>query len=176
MSGWHGLEPLRYAIWNPVDHYGVEVTKGLERLTDLTLPVRERLWGVEHLIHESMVGDEPGEVTLEFLNPDQCGYDTAHAKPGRWLSGIVGRGRMGDVPIFATEILCVGEDGANELRCRFWIGYKLEDDGNLVCKLPTNIEVPPTMLHHLVMHNYREFAHLDKVLPRLYAEEKDNWL
>lgn len=175
-AGWHAIEPLRYAIWNPVDHYGVTVTKGWDRLTDLTLPVRERVWGVEHLIHESMVGDEPGELTLAFKRPEDCGYDTSKVAPSRWLTGIVAQGSMGDVPVFATEILCQGEDGVNEIRCRFWIGYELQDDGSLVCKIPPHIKVPPEMIHHLVMHNYREFAHLDKVLPRLYAEEKDNWL
>lgn len=23
--GWHGIEPLRYAIWDPLDHYGLEI-------------------------------------------------------------------------------------------------------------------------------------------------------
>ena len=113
---------------------------------------------------------------MEFFDPRECGYDADVIGTDRWLYGIcAAASRGGKIPVFATEVLVKGEDGVNEIRCRFWIGYERQSDGTIKCKLPKFVKPPKKFIHNLVQHNYSEFMHLNKILPRLYAEEKDNW-
>lgn len=175
-TSWHGIDPLRYAIWDNQDHYSLEVIENKDRLLDDSIPAGERVWGTRHKILESMVGDEPDNLELNFLCPWDLGYDKSLEGTDRWLYGICAQGYMnGKLPTFATEVLVKGEDGINEMRCRFWIGYQVQSDGSLKCKIPKFVKPPKDVVQKLVMHNYREFAHLNKFLPRLYAEEKNHW-
>ncbi len=174
-ASWHGLDPLRYAIWDPEDHYDLKIIENRERLLDDSIPAGERIWTTKHQILESMDGDAPQELMMQFMSPWECGYDRSMEGTDRWLYGICAKASMGEIPVFATEILCVGEDGINEMRCRFWIGYELQDDGSVKCKIPKFIRVPEEVGLKLVTHNYKEFTHLNKILPRIYEEEKDHW-
>lgn len=175
-ADWHGLDPLRYALWDNKDHYALEV-ENKDRLLDASISVGERIWGTKHHIFESLVGDEPQELFMEFFDPRECGYDADVIGTDRWLYGICAAAGMGGkIPVFATEVLVKGEDDVNEIRCRFWIGYERQPDGTIVCKLPKAVVPPKEFIQNLVQHNYSEFMHLNKILPRLYEEEKDNWL
>lgn len=174
-AAWHGIEPLRYAIWDNQDHYSVEVIENRERLFDDSIPVRERVWGTRHKILESFVGDVPGALEMRFLSPWECGFDKSLDGTDRLLYFICAQACIGKIPVFATEGLVKGEDGINEARCRFWIGYERQADGSFKCKLPPFIKPPKDLVHRLIMHNHREFTHLNKILPRIYEEEKDNW-
>ena len=59
---WHPLEHLRYKIWDPDDHFGVELSeKDRKRLLDESIPVRERNWGCTHYTNEQV-----GEMKLEL--------------------------------------------------------------------------------------------------------------
>ena len=64
--------------------------------------------------------------------------------------------------------------GGIELRSRFWIGFGLED-GRLVRLVPDGASVPPEVVRGLFAHNLKEFGHLAAILPRVYAENRDNW-
>lgn len=174
-ASWHGVDPLRYAIWDNQDHYGLEIIENKERLLDDSIAPGERVIGTRHKILESFICDEPEGLEMHFLSPWECGYDKSLEGTDRWLYGICAESLMGSIPVFATEVLIKGEDGVNELRCRFWIGYGREADGSFRCKIPKFIKPPKEVVHKLVMHNFKEFAHLNKILPRLYAEQKDNW-
>ena len=175
-ASWHGIDPLRYAIWDNQDHYDLKIIKNKERLLESEIPAGERIWTTEHAILESMVGDEPQNLWMHFLSPWECGYDRSLEGTDRWLYGICAEAKMGEkIPVFATEVLVKGEDGVNEIRCRFWIGYERQSDGTFQCKLPPFVKIPEEVAHKLVMHNYKEFTHLNKILPSLYEEEKDHW-
>lgn len=174
-SAWHGLDPLRYALWDSEDHYSVEVIENKERLLDDSVPIGERVWTTKHKILESFVGDEPGPVEMTFYRPWDYGYDKALDGTDRILYAVCAQAYIGPVPVFASEFLVKGEDGVNEMRCRFWIGYQAQEDGTVKCVIPKEVKPPYEMIHKLIMHNHREFIHLNKILPRIYAEEKDNW-
>lgn len=50
---WHGLESMRYVIWNKDDHYDVVVKNGTEaQLKDQSIPMAERIYGVSHTVTE----------------------------------------------------------------------------------------------------------------------------
>jgi len=52
--GWHGLEPLRYAIWDPDDHFNVTINdEGRRRALDPSIPMEEKTWGATHTVLES---------------------------------------------------------------------------------------------------------------------------
>ena len=174
-ASWHGIDPLRYAIWDNQDHYSLEIIENKERLLDDSIPVGERVWGTRHKIMESFIGDTPGPVEMKFLSPWECGYDKSLDGTDRLMYFVCAQASINGIPVFATEGLVKGEDGINEARCRFWIGYQLQPDGSFKCKLPPFIKPPKDLVHRLIMHNHREFTHLNKVLPRIYSEEKDNW-
>ena len=50
---WHPLLPLRYKLWNPGYHFDLQINEtDRKRLTDKTIPIRERNWGCSHLVTE----------------------------------------------------------------------------------------------------------------------------
>ena len=55
---WHGLEDLRYRIWDPEDHYYAR-QQNRARTLDQSLPMRERTWGTCHHVKEDIGGGVP---------------------------------------------------------------------------------------------------------------------
>lgn len=71
---WHQLDPLRYAIWNPEDRYGIKVSDAdRARILDESLTLRERGWDIVSNVCESMNGEEPSWGPLHFTEPDTVG-------------------------------------------------------------------------------------------------------
>lgn len=176
-AGWHGCNPVRYAIWDPQDHYNLVLDQfSLDRIADTTIPPREKLWGMTHRSLESFDCEEPSWLEMHFLCPWDCGYDKSLDNTDRCGYILCAKAKLnGQIPIFMTENLVKGSDGVNEIRLRFWIGYALLEDGSIACMLPPDARVPEAVATSLMIHNYREYRHLNKILPRLYAEQKDNW-
>ncbi len=176
-GAWHGLDPLRYAIWDPQDHYDIHIADAdRARILDPNISDAEKLWGMHHKVLESLDQDAPSNIEMQFLNPWECGFDQSLFGTDRCGGILSARAKMmGILPVFMSEVFCKGDDGVNEIRLRFWIGYELQDDGNVKCKIPRFIKFPAKLLSNLMIHNHREYKHLNKILPRLYAEQKDNW-
>ena len=75
-AGWHGYNRLRYAIWNPQDHYNLELDEeSLARITNPNIPPMEKLWGMTHISTESFDCEEPSIMKMSFFNPAEAGYD-----------------------------------------------------------------------------------------------------
>lgn len=58
---------------------------------------------------------------------------------------------------------------------RFWLGYRYID-GKLVKILPEDIKIPEIAVRNLFSHNIKEYSNLAEILPKIYTEEKNNWL
>ncbi len=173
-ASWHGIDPLRYAIWDSEDHYDLQIIGNKERLLDESIPAGERVIGTKHSILESFDCDEPTNLTMEFISPWDVGYDRSLDGTDRHMYMVCANASMGGkIPVFASEVLVKGKDGQNECRCRFWIGYQLQDDGRIVYKLPKFIRPPKKVVQQLIIHNHKEFTHLNRVLPELYREYHD---
>ena len=58
--------------------------------------------------------------------------------------------------------------GGVELRSRYWTGYKVVDH-----KLVKDASIPTKLedVRNNCMHNMREYPHLGRFLPKLFAEE-----
>ncbi len=171
---WHGLEPLRYAIWDPEDHYNVRINEeGRARALDPSVPMEEKAWGASHVVTES-IGGPPDEITLNFMDPASLGYDMSKiGQPGCCEFLLTAECSMGDMQVPVHMALVIKKvDGIMNVQQRFWIGYKIIDGvGRYV--LPPEVQLPEEIAMGLVAHNLKEYANLNKILPLVYAEEKD---
>lgn len=177
-AGWHGYNALRYAIWDPQDHYNLILSEASrKRIEDPSIPAREKLWGMTHRSLESFDREEPAWLEMNFLCPWEVGYDKSLDNTDRCQYILCAKAKLNDkIPVFMTENLVKGADGVNEIRLRFWIGYELLEDGSFKCHFPRLFNLPPAkMVSSLMIHNHREYLHLNKILPSIYAENKNNW-
>lgn len=168
---WHGLDPLRYAIWNPEDHYDVKVNeRGRELSSDPNVPLEEKTWGATHIVTES-IGGPPDEITLMFTEPEKLGYDKSKIGTAGCEFIITANCLMGDmkVPVHVVEV-AKKVDGIMTIQERFWIGYHVIN-GEGKCLIPPDAVLPEEVAMGLIAHFTKEYANLAKILPQVYAEE-----
>ncbi len=177
--GWHGLEPLRYAIWDPEDHYGVELNdEGRRRALDPSVPMEEKTWGATHTVQES-IGLGPDEIVIMFQNPADMGIDTSKIGTPGCEFIVIANALLGPmkVPVVMMEV-AKKIDGEMTFFARFWVGYHIID-GTPKCLVPVTKILPEEewngLAKGLLAHNIKEFGNLNRILPKVYAEEKDNW-
>lgn len=172
---WHGLDPLRYAIWDPEDHYGTQINEeGKKRALDPTIPMEEKTWGATHTVIES-IGGPADEIVIMFQNPADMGFDTSKIGTEGCEFMVAANALLGPmkVPVVMVEV-AKKIDGVMTFTARFFIGYHIiNGEGKYL--LPPEVQIPVEVAMGLVGHNIKEFTHLNKVLPLVYAEEKDNW-
>lgn len=161
---WHGLESLRYKIWDKDDHFAIETTKR-QRLLDKNIPINERIWGVTHTVIED-TGFGPETININFMSPEDMGFDMVLLKQSNVLSIVSGNG---DNAVMCHSIRAI--EGGIELRSRFWLGYNIIDK-KPVKILPDKVEVPLEAAKRLALHNVKEYTNLAKLLPSIYNEEK----
>ena len=123
---WHGLEDMRYRIWDPEDHFYAR-QQNPDRIKDPGVPMREKNWGTVHFVLED-IGPGPDELVLNFQYPHVLGYDedkvgTPACAAMQCANGhgpVPGQGVAAIMTHMVREI-----EGGVELRSRFWIGYGL---------------------------------------------------
>jgi hypothetical protein len=168
---WHGLEGLRYGIWDPDDHYGIHVApEDLERRLNPKLSLRERNWNTTDVVTED-VGTGSMVLDISFLSPEDFGYDMAlfHQHTLTAVSANLGphnpKSKLVAFTHVAREI-----PGGIELRSRFWIGW------NVVNRQPVRVgqqvpaEVIAGLCKGLAYHCPKEYHNLAAILPKVYAE------
>jgi len=154
---WHPLHPLRYKLWNPEYHFDLQINEtDRKRLTDKSIPIRERNWGCTHLVTEdcSVPGAPPGPGSgartfpIGFNPPSDVGFDMSLFDES--ATAICSTRGVGGMVHFARKT-----PTGIELRTRFWF--------------PPNM--PEMMLVGLTAHNIMEYGRLAVLLPLIYAEE-----
>ncbi len=175
---WHGLNSMRYKIWNKDEHHYVK-TRNPEIALDSSLTMKQRYWNTTHDVHESMLPDqEPMHIPIAFVPPETVGFDPVRL--GSFKGTIVCTPRATMV-----HFLRPTEDGC-ELRTRFWMvpppggmpprGPAAE--GGQRPGMPGMGDGPADKLiggKVLLIHNIKEFTHLAEILPEVYAEFKDDF-
>lgn len=166
---WHGLEALRYKIWDPEDHYEAK-SLDREQNLDSSLSYKERYWNTRQDVVEGFTGQPAPPVRMMFRNPADVGYSKEKLKN---FDGTIICGGGVDDGCFMTHFLRP-VPGGSELRSRFWFGWKFVD-GQPVKVLPEGsaAEIEPALV--LLRHTVKEFANLAAILPDLFAEEKDRF-
>ena len=162
---WHGLEDLRYMIWDPDDHYAVHVRpEDLEHRLDYNLSDTERNWGTTDIVLED-IGGGTQEIEISFMSPADYGYDMDLFQKENVLVAV---NAASDVATFSHVGRAI--PGGIELRSRFWIGWTIVD------KKPVRAgqEVPADELegiaHGLAYHCPKEYHNLAAILPSVFAE------
>lgn len=175
---WHALDRLRYAIWDNEDHYDVYLDDPAHA-RDMSLSMQERHWDSIHNIWEDIGLGSVDLLRINFKKPSDMGYDMSKIGTDACNAlvcanvKILGSGDMPDVPVVMTHFLRPVE-GGSQLRSRFWFGWQIVD-GEPVKSIPDDVKVPSAGPVCLLNHNVKEFSNLARILPGVYAEEKDNW-
>ena len=178
---WHPIEPLRYAVWDPFDHYDSVVSdEVLHRLLDPDISIADKCFNSDQLVTESLVMGEPGiPIMIHFRRPSEYGMDD-HVLETKQVSFIVCANceiktpeGQPDVPVFMLHTARDIEEGC-ELRSRFWLGCHVIN-GEAKCMLPPGVRFPEEMAKQLLGHNFNEFTNLAAILPELYNENKNKW-
>lgn len=183
---WHQLDPLRYALWNPEDHFDVHIKEeDRQRFLDNSVPMRERIWGTTSYVTESWNGEKkptPGE--LHFVAPDSVGLKnelvgTSKCKAMVCANNSVKLGMI-HYPVLMCEFIRENTKGVNEWVVAAWMGHGVDvkTGKELTVKLPKFLlqKLSTKMPAMFIVHNHKEVTHLNEILPALYAEQKDNWL
>ncbi len=174
---WHGLDNFRYTVWDPEDHRQAQSLQK-ERAKDPELSIKEKYWDTTHyVIEDTGLGME--QLSINFKYPGDLGFDMSKYGTAACGTIVCAKGTGVGQPPFASPdtIMChfVREiEGGIELRTRFWMGWTVKD-GNDFKALPDGFRMPPIAPMSLLMHNIKEFTNLAAILPKIYAEEKDNF-
>lgn len=177
---WHGLESLRYMIWNPKAHYGVEVDDATrKKILDPKIPITAKFQGITHHVTED-IGGGKGLINISFMTPEEFfGPDADKFRSqGNKVTLVAGYGfvtpdgahpRDPKLPSimmhFVREI-----DGGVDYRTRFWMGWAFDQRNKPKKLLPPLVDIPLEVPQGLLIHNVEEFANLASFLPTLYKE------
>jgi hypothetical protein len=178
---WHALEPLRYKIWNPPYHFDISLSeRDRAKALDPKRSLREKFQGLTHYVIENCGGPCAEKIAIEFMTPEEFGFDMERFKAPNVGTFAGGKGAAvmlappPGVPSFkAPAIMChlVREiPGGIEFRTRFWMGMRIIDRKAVRC-IPDTVRIPDFVVKGLAVHNVHEYANLASFLPQIYAEQ-----
>jgi hypothetical protein len=181
---WHQLDPLRYALWNPEDHFNIKISeKDRARFLDEKIPIRERIWRTTSFITETWNGEaKPMEGVLKFVSPDSVGLKNELLSTPKCKAMVVANNttKIGPInyPVMMCEFIRENSQGKNEWVVTAWMGHGVKDGKDLQMKLPKLVlkKIAAEMPTMFIVHNHKEVSHLNKILPELYEDQKNNWL
>ena len=167
---WHSVgSDLRYKIWDPQEHYFARADRA-DYVCDPNVPMNQKTWGVNHIVLED-VGGGPDLLKLCFKRPSDFGYDESLIGTDACQSLVCAIGE-GNCAAAMTHKWAPYEDGVL-FSSRFWIGFRMEENGNIVKGLPDGVRLPEEVTKGLFAHNIKEFSNLAAILPDVYRENKD---
>jgi hypothetical protein len=168
---WHGLEGLRYGIWDPEDHLNIHVApETLERRLSPALSLRERNWSTTDVVTED-VGTGSIVLEISFLSPQDFGYDMELFAKGAATavsSNTVLQATRSGLVAFTHVARVI--PGGIELRSRFWIGWNIVDRKAVRVGREVPAEAIAGITKGLAYHCPKEYYNLAAILPRVYAE------
>lgn len=181
--GWHALDPFRYSIWDPYDHYGLEISEeDRAYILDPNTSIPDKCRNVCHHVLESLrPGDKPTEIHINFADPADLGFDKERIFTEDCSffvcanAHIVTPAILPNLTVVMTHMAVDNEEGC-ELRSRFWMGYEIKNGVGKRGRFPEfMLKKVTAIFEKLLAHNFYEYTNLGVILPSLYAEEKDNW-
>lgn len=164
---WHGIESLRYKIWDPNDHYSACVTaEHLKQRLDISLPLEDRFWDTSDFVVEN-VGDGTVTLRIAFRRPEAFGFDMErfNASPVTAVCAHSGP-PQNDVPRAAFVHFAREVEGGIEVHTRFWMGYMVLDK----MAVRSEAQISPVRARGLAHHCPSEYHRLGAFLPQIYAE------
>ncbi len=176
---WHGLDPMRYKMWDPEDHYHC-LTRHPEISRDASLPMKKRYRNTIHDVVEDVSGFDmlglptPGKIidlAICFTDPEFIGFDSKKLED---FDGTIVCS-ANDVGIaIMCHVFRMTENGG-ELLTHYWVGYRVVDGKPEVLPPPVLESYTDLDAQGLFAHNIKEYSHLAELLPQVYEEFKDCW-
>lgn len=175
---WHGLDPMRYKIWDPEDHYYC-LTRNPEIARNSGLSMKERYWNTTHDVTEDASGylelgtkkRKNSKIEITFRNPADIGFDKEKL---RSFHGTIVCAANETSPTIMCHFVRPTRNGC-ELRTRFWFGYCVKNNQPVKCKVPPPRILPISLVQGLMAHNVKEFSNLAAILPEVYEEFHDQF-
>ena len=175
---WHGLDPMRYKMWDPEDHYYC-LSRNPEQAKNDALPMKARYWNTVHDVTEDASGFQelgtkqrkPGKIAITFCRPEEIGFDPEKL---RHFDGTIVCAGNEKSPTIMCHFVRPTNTGC-ELRTRFWFGYCVRDNRPVKCKIPPPRILPISQVQGLLAHNVKEFSNLAAILPEVYEEFHDQF-
>lgn len=167
---WHGLDSLRYMIWDPDDHFAVHVRPDtIARRFDTSLSWRERNWNTTDVVVED-VGT--GVVTLEisFCSPKAAGYDMKTFKDGGFSAISANINLLGEEKFVSFTHNARPTETGIELRSCFWLGWIYENGSRKRVEKAAPAAEIAKLAKGLAKHCAKEYHNLAAILPSVYAE------
>ncbi|MDR0468693.1 MAG: hypothetical protein LBH09_01815 [Peptococcaceae bacterium] len=165
---WHGLEEVRYKIWDPEAHVTSSVSAGhIGKRLDASLPWKERIIGTAHFTTHIARDGAYDPAVMCFVPPEIFGFDMAFAK-GENLSIVAALHGKADSPLpslSSIRVLRDAEDGF-VMRIYFWQGM-IPVGGHCV-RVGGEIAIEESA--YLANHCAREYNRLAFILPHIYTE------
>ena len=177
-GAWHPQEDLRYKLWFYPGHKRIwdKTPEGKVVTTDMPAGIAGRQsFGKELLmVEDTGMGDE--YVSIEFLTPEQMGFDVSEMESGDIVFMSGGNGQSWNMEGIARKIPAVvlhvayEADGGLIIQSHFWMGWRFEE-GKPVLAMAPQTSIPIFGPKALIDHCVHEFANLGAILPELYKEE-----
>jgi phloretin hydrolase len=178
---WHGLEPMRYRIWYPPGHFGVNLSeRDKAKVMDSRRPLAQKNHGVTHFVIEDVGGGGPEKIAISFMSPEDVGFDISRFKSPNVGTIFAANGVSQlinpppGVPNFKSPAFMIHFireiAGGIEYRTRFWMGYHIVNKVPYLL-LPNGVRLPEFIPAGLARHNVHEYNNLASFLPSIYAEQ-----
>ena len=169
---WHGMESLRYAIWDPRDHYRIsQIRNHTKRRLNKELPLIERIYGTSDYVYEDNGAPEPWIGQISFHDPAEFGIDKEKLASQRATMICANTNIVGEIMPRSTFLHYAREteDGI-ELRSYFWPGWFFAGG-----KLVRNPEAAVSEARCIGLANHcpNEYTRLADILPRVFAENHE---
>ncbi len=164
---WHGLEDVRYRIWDPEDHFGVHQSpQHLRQRVDTSLNWCERNWGTsDFIVARSGIGTTTTRIS--FMSPEDFGFDPVKFKEQN-VSCICCQGVRADLPYPTAPSIRFLRDTENGFSMRTYFWYDKCIINKQVIDLPK--VTPFETVKFQTTHCAREYHRLACILPQVYAE------
>ncbi len=165
---WHCIGPdLRYKLWDHDDHFHARADN-VEYILDPNVPMEEKSWGVKHDILED-IGLGADALVISFKKPSDLGFDMAKIGGKGCTAMVCGNGMSSTPAIMAHKI--IEEDGGVTMVSHFWMGYGVDDEGNIIKLVPDGESVPEIAPRSLFGHCIKEYTNWASFIAEIYAEE-----
>jgi hypothetical protein len=166
--GWHCVGPdLRYKLWDHDDHYYARANNKAYIL-DPAVPMEEKSWGIDHEILEDIgLGADP--LVISFKKPSDMGFDMSKIGTDSCAAIVCGIGKSSSPAFMAHKVMRA--EGGITMVSRFWMGYSMDDNGNIIKLIPDGQSIPEIGPRALFGHCIKEYTNWASFIAELYAEE-----
>ena len=171
---WHQFAQLRYALWNPEDHYNVQLSdQDKVRFLDKNLPMNQRIWGTSSEVTESFNGEKPTTSVLNFVEPNAVGLRDDLLGTDGSMSIVIANNTIKagpiTIPVFMVENLRKNSTGNTVWNVNAWVGHGYKNGQPVAVKLPFRNKIAENV-GMLIIHSHKEITHLNTILPKIYEE------